>query len=524
MRAARLFRIFSIFALAFLALGTTHCNDSGNGNNNNNNNNGLALSVTVTGIGAGTVTSNVGNIQCTKSGGICTDNFDAGTTVTLTATPDAGFFFNGWLDACKGIAPCTLTLNQAESVRASFVNIAYSSNRDLDPTQNTVTNPETDNIWLTNSDGSHAQAVGGIVSTGGSINIGLPNFSPDGNQLVFISNRNLDGSATTNANNVRNVWMINADGSNPHPLAGLDVMIVGVLFNPPRWSPDGSQILFVSNRNINGTPTPNTNFTQNIWVVNADDTNLKVLAGLDVASIDNGLPVWSPDGKKIAFRSTRNIDLNPTVNPNSESNIWVMNADGGGLLPLTQITANSVSADWPQWSPDGSQIVFQSDRSLGSDPNGTFVNAINIWKMGADGSSPVALTQDTGSIGFIHNRNPQWSPDGRFITFESNQDPTNPSASGPGVGANNIWAVAADGSQPPFPLTALTDSAIFCIGPYWTPDASLVIFDSNRNHDPSVDAAVPAKNLWIVKPDGNGELPLTDLVDPASTNDAVDLD
>src|SRR5262249_19168596 len=154
---------------------------------------------------------------------------NAGTAVTLTPTPDAGFFFNGFLGACKGIAPCTLTMNQAQSVKASFVNIPFSSNRDLDTTQNGPTNPSTTNIWLVNSDGSHLQSLAGIVSTGGSINGGLPTFSPDGNQLVFLSDRNLDGSATPTANIGRNIWVVNADGSNLHHLAGLDAN-VGVLF------------------------------------------------------------------------------------------------------------------------------------------------------------------------------------------------------------------------------------------------------------------------------------------------------
>ncbi|APV50551.1 hypothetical protein BWI17_13150 [Betaproteobacteria bacterium GR16-43] len=66
------------------------------------------LNVARAGQGTGTVTSDLSGISC---GGDCTEDFSAGTVVTLTATPDAGFYFRGWSGGgCAGAAPCTLTL------------------------------------------------------------------------------------------------------------------------------------------------------------------------------------------------------------------------------------------------------------------------------------------------------------------------------------------------------------------------------------------------------------------------------
>jgi phospholipase C len=76
----------------------------------------VQLSVSET--GAGTITSNPAGINC---GGICTADFNSGSTVTLTATPAAGNSFNGWSGACSGSsATCAVVLNAASSVAASF--------------------------------------------------------------------------------------------------------------------------------------------------------------------------------------------------------------------------------------------------------------------------------------------------------------------------------------------------------------------------------------------------------------------
>ncbi|MCH8286841.1 PD40 domain-containing protein [candidate division KSB1 bacterium] len=82
-------------------------------------------------------------------------------------------------------------------------------------------------------------------------------------------------------------------------------------------------------------------------------------------------PSWSPDGTKIVFSSTRD-DNNESETPNLE--IYVMDADGSNIKRLT----NSLRHDGsPSWSPDGSQIIFESDR------NGSF----EIYIMNADGSN-----------------------------------------------------------------------------------------------------------------------------------------
>ena len=78
-----------------------------------------SLSINIVGLdgGSGTVISNPEGIDC---GNVCIAQFDQGTTVTLTANPDAGSTFNGWDGACSGTNACVLTMGQNRSVTASF--------------------------------------------------------------------------------------------------------------------------------------------------------------------------------------------------------------------------------------------------------------------------------------------------------------------------------------------------------------------------------------------------------------------
>ena len=78
------------------------------------------LAVTKSGTGTGTVTSDVGAIGC---GATCTDDYDDGTVVTLTAAATSGSRFTGWTGACTGTSTCVVTMSQARNVGAGFVSL-----------------------------------------------------------------------------------------------------------------------------------------------------------------------------------------------------------------------------------------------------------------------------------------------------------------------------------------------------------------------------------------------------------------
>jgi hypothetical protein len=77
----------------------------------------FTLTVSKLGSGSGTVTSTVGAISC---GAVCVGDFDAGTSVTLSASAASGSTFAGWSGACTGSASCTVTMDASKGVTASF--------------------------------------------------------------------------------------------------------------------------------------------------------------------------------------------------------------------------------------------------------------------------------------------------------------------------------------------------------------------------------------------------------------------
>jgi len=170
------------------------------------------------------------------------------------------------------------------------------------------------------------------------------------------------------------------------------------------WSPDGINIVFASVRALDGSDASNPNETTNIWVVKVDGTNATPLTRYTGCGTFGfaGNPVWSPDGKRVAFESDGALDGTNVCM--QKDNVWLIDVDGTEATPLTRLT--SAVSGVSSWSPDGAKLVFVSDRNLdGSDsPGATF----NIWIMGADGSAVTPLTKLTD--GLAGSMLPVWRP------------------------------------------------------------------------------------------------------------------
>jgi Tol biopolymer transport system component len=179
---------------------------------------------------------------------------------------------------------------------------------------------------------------------------------------------------------------------------------------------------------------------------------------------NDSFPKVSPDGTKLVFTSDRT----------GSYDLYVMNPDGSDLRNLTSNSAHEAA---PAWSPDGRRIVF----GVQTVP----LRESDIWVMSADGGEPINLTQSPG-----FDARPAFSPDGARIAFTSNR--------GAGFLYNyDIWVMNADGGNP----RRLTDYAEFDADPAWSPDGKRIAFTR----------AMPEKkfDILVVNVDGSHLVNLT---------------
>lgn len=199
------------------------------------------------------------------------------------------------------------------------------------------------------------------LTTSGVSNV-EPRWSPDGAQIAY--------TASIEPGRYE-IYLMNADGSAPRRLLQRDFG-----YNwAASWSPDGQQILFSSNYE---------GFAH-LYVVGLDGSTPRRLTHEG----NNFLGAWSPDGKRIAFTSDRGGE--------GDNEIYIMNADGSGVEPLT---SNAVDDAAPAWSPDGRYIAYHSYES----------GVHNIYVYDLQQRRSWALTREGLPVRF-----PSWTPDGRYV-------------------------------------------------------------------------------------------------------------
>jgi Tol biopolymer transport system component len=135
------------------------------------------------------------------------------------------------------------------------------------------------------------------------------------------------------------VWVANTDGSEARKLADGPGRSAG-----PAWSPDGRKIAFTSDRDMNGACFFHdcTGWNGEIYVMNADGSNPKRLTENPG---DDSSPTWSPDGTRIAFAALRNVE-GAVDDPSENYEIYVIDADISDPVQLTRNTSWDWQPDW----------------------------------------------------------------------------------------------------------------------------------------------------------------------------------
>ena len=395
--------------------------------------------------------------------------------------------------------------------------IIFTSNRALDGSDSTTLN-QPSNIWGINSDGTGLAPLTNLSDTAFFADSGDAVFSPDGTRIAFSSARAFDGSNNHDVNQIANIWVMNADGTNAKALTHLTAAKAHCV--RPAWSPDGTKIAYTSGRALDGTDTTNPGgpfIVTNVWSINADGTNNipltddnSIFGGGTTNSSD---PVWSPDGTKIIFNSARALDGTHLPSANSVPNIWIINsADGSGRLPLTFYTAAGIFPTTYTWLPNGSKIVYSINAALVGDAFGI----PNIWALDPTTIPlhPTPLTQLTNAANVF----PSISPDGSKIAFASTRaldgsDNANTNTT------TNVWVMNVDGSSPTH-LTSLTamgpGGVIFGGGRPdqimipWLKDGTKISFTSARALDGSDTLNTNlVVNVWLMSSDGSAQHPVT---------------
>src|SRR6201998_447870 len=254
-------------------------------------------------------------------------------------------------------------------------------------------------LVIAHPDGSNTTFLAALAGT----NSPLPGagqevpWSPDGNQIAFVSSTPSELAAQASGDPmVITRYLYKPDAGEGmtrfNDNQRLHIFVVDVSSKQVRqltrgetdehsidWSPDGKEILFVSNRE----PNQDEFFNYDVFALRVADGSIRRLTATEYNEYE---ALWSPDGKHIVYRGTRRglTDRETTM---EDTHVWVMNADGSDRREIGAMIDNRQGA--PQWAPDGGSVYFTVQER----------GSIHLVRLPLSGGKPEYIVNDTGAVG-----------------------------------------------------------------------------------------------------------------------------
>ena len=335
-----------------------------------------------------------------------------------------------------------------------------------------------------------------------------PQISPDGDRVAFVK-KSIDAAKSRYRSEI---WVAPTLEGEPRRFTGSDSND-----SHPRWSPDGSRLAFLSDRQ-----KPQSR----IYTIPTDGGEPTGLTKLEQEGSIEGFR-WSPDGTKIAFlfretpeayrkeqieaRQKQEMPSPPRVHTklnyrhdgggfvdDAFAQIWVADAATGDC---TQLTTGPYACGLPTWSPDSATLAFLSDRRADSDIAPHYDDA--LWTVAATGGEPTRVPAPLGpKHGLV------WSPDGARFAYLGNPDLTDT------WGTNNprLCVLPAAGGESARDLTGHTDlsvgyaslSDVHEVGAgdtvQWNASSDTLFFPVSAHGD---------TRLYLISADGGQSIPLS---------------
>lgn len=343
--------------------------------------------------------------------------------------------------------------------------IAYTADQDTD---------EISELYVVNIDGTNATKISGNLGAEGDVTFLYGMWSPDSSKLYYLADQDTD--------EVQELYVVNADGTENVKVSGAMVAGGAVSFVSPVWSPDSAKLVYIADQETDGT--------EEVYVVDADgNNNTKVSAAMIAGGFINDI-LWNADSTRIYYTTSQIVgddnvrlyqvdadgsnhtqvgaDIFGAVrvpadfsrfaylaekNAVGVQELFTTLIDGAGLSTLNNSPVNNGDVDINfRWSPDSSMIVYRGDLEVD--------NLRELYVAAADGSTITKVsrspadTEDVGSsFGFFPKSDKVYyiadqTVNARFELYTSNIDGTeNESISGELVADGDVGCAVVPGLQ-----------------------------------------------------------------------------